>query len=747
MYQNQQPTFLEEEDKEKVELFIACRKLRDLDTLSKSDPQVRLFEQVKKGMGWKMWGKTETIKDNLNPNFSRSFIIDYIFECQQVFKLHVVDIDDFNNDSKFDTLGEAQFEQGEQMGSKNNMLILDLLDPKQKNSKKSMGKIIIRSETVAKLNDYITMSFGCKNLQFNNLCCGPGKPFMTISKARMNSTQIRQMKEKKISLRPQIGVQYSKNILNNSIVPANNEMLINDLNVEWLKVYQTEVYHQASTDPRFKKFLITASKLCTGSYDTPLKFEFWQHSSSGTHVYKGETILTVNEIRKNTELGFSFEMWNKFKKNKGAGQFSIDLFKTEPNYTFPEFLKGGINISTIVCIDFTQSNLPPNDSNSLHFMRPGQMNEYQQAIIGITQIQLNYDKSKRIKTFGFGGAPKFPRPQIDTNNKCCHFFPCSGDPSKTEGDGINGVFKQYNFALQHTRQSGPTLFNPLLTEIGKFTEEKQRNDPDNYIIQLILTDGIIHDMADTIDTIVELSVLPLSVIIIGVGKDNFDKMVDLDSDDALLRGTYGTAKRDIVQFVPYRDFKNDPTRLAQEVLAEVPEQITSYFRSIKRPPNKPKQINESMIDNAINHNAPIRRTGTIEDFSYQPRRQQTIPIAQPNIDLVQQTDYQYPSHAKPIQIYSSETIENPNFTNPMTRNQSEDRLINKMQPAFPHSQQNLQNQTMYQQVDVEQGYNPVTTAYQPPIHNNIQGIPIGGIDNIDVSDNGPSIKKKKKSNK
>ena len=108
MYQNQQPTFLEEEDKEKVELFVACRKLRDLDTLSKSDPQVRLFEQVKKG--WKLWGKTETIKDNLNPNFHRSFIIDYIFECQQVFKVHVVDIDNFNDDSKYDTLGEAQFE-------------------------------------------------------------------------------------------------------------------------------------------------------------------------------------------------------------------------------------------------------------------------------------------------------------------------------------------------------------------------------------------------------------------------------------------------------------------------------------------------------------------------------------------------------------------------------------------------------------------------------------------------------------
>lgn len=108
MQQIHATTFLEEEDKEKVELFISCRKLKDLDTLSKSDPQVRLYEQVKKG--WKLWGKTETIKDNLNPNFSRSFIIDYIFECVQVFKVTCVDIDDFHDDSKYDSIGEAKFE-------------------------------------------------------------------------------------------------------------------------------------------------------------------------------------------------------------------------------------------------------------------------------------------------------------------------------------------------------------------------------------------------------------------------------------------------------------------------------------------------------------------------------------------------------------------------------------------------------------------------------------------------------------
>jgi len=35
--------------------------------------------------------------------------------------------------------------------------------------------------------------------------------------------------------------------------------------------------------------------------------------------------------------------------------------------------------------------------------------------------------------------------------------------------------------------------------------------------------------------------------------------------------------RDIVQFVPFREFARDPARLAKEILAEVPRQMTDYF--------------------------------------------------------------------------------------------------------------------------------------------------------------------------
>ena len=76
-----------------------------------------------------------------------------------------------------------------------------------------------------------------------------------------------------------------------------------------------------------------------------------------------------------------------------------------------------------------------------------------------------------------------------------------------------------------------------------------------YNILLILTDGEIHDMPKTKEIIVAASGLPLSIIIIGIGKEKFEMMVELDSDDQLLKDTKGnTALRDIVQFVKFSEF-------------------------------------------------------------------------------------------------------------------------------------------------------------------------------------------------
>ena len=86
-------------------------------------------------------------------------------------------------------------------------------------------------------------------------------------------------------------------------------------------------------------------------------------------------------------------------------------------------------------------------------------------------------------------------------------------------------------------------------------------------------------MQKTIDEIVRGSSLPLSIIIVGVGNEDFQSMDVLDADDEPLYSQVHKKymERDIVHFVPFREYKHNPILLAKETLNEVPNQLLSYF--------------------------------------------------------------------------------------------------------------------------------------------------------------------------
>lgn len=108
--------------------------------------------------------------------------------------------------------------------------------------------------------------------------------------------------------------------------------------------------------------------------------------------------------------------------------------------------------------------------------------------------------------------------------------------------------------------------------VSKIESDRVDQNNQRFSILLLITDGIINDMPATIDQIVKGSNFPLGIIIVGVGDADFSNMDVLDADDAPL---YSNAFRqyaaaDIVQFVPFNDFKHNPHMLAKETLNEIP---------------------------------------------------------------------------------------------------------------------------------------------------------------------------------
>ncbi len=98
-----------------VNLFISGRKLKDLDTFSKSDPMCLLYVQAQ-NQQWQKIGSTELINNNLNPDFQTCFTVAYYFEKVQKFKFVMVDADD-DKGVNCETIGEVETTMGSLMGA------------------------------------------------------------------------------------------------------------------------------------------------------------------------------------------------------------------------------------------------------------------------------------------------------------------------------------------------------------------------------------------------------------------------------------------------------------------------------------------------------------------------------------------------------------------------------------------------------------------------------------------------------
>ena len=180
-----------------------------------------------------------------------------------------------------------------------------------------------------------------------------------------------------------------------------------------------------------------------------------------------------------------------------------------------------------------------------------------------------YDYDKSFPVYGFGGVPP--------GQQTSHCFPINLNLQNPDIVGIPNIVSTYKQSISQVELSGPTYFQPILREFRQYVQSLIGRN--SYPILLILTDGAIHDMYETIDEVYELAKLPCSIIIVGVGNADFDAMEELDGDGGRLRNGNGQpCERDIVQFVRFNQavMRGD---LAEQVLKEVPRQLVSYMQN------------------------------------------------------------------------------------------------------------------------------------------------------------------------
>ena len=312
-----------------------------------------------------------------------------------------------------------------------------------------------------------------------------------------------------------------------------------------------------------------------------ISIELFQVSQFQKSICKGNfniRKLLSNSLHNNI---IDIQLVNSYGNN--IGKCSIN-FKKVKKVSFAEKLSNNkMQINLEIAIDYTKSNGSPSNPNSNHYLDPDKLNDYEIAMKYCGEILAPYDADQLFPVYGFGGIPEILNGM--PNNQVSHCFNINFERN-AEIQGIQNILDVYRESLYRVILSGNTRFSNVLEKvISNINHDlKYKRSENHYYILLILTDGVVNDIKDTTDLIVEASFLPLSIVIIGIGKEDFTFMENLDGDENPLTDSRGRVrKRDIVQFIEFNKFKtngflNIGIDFAEEVLKEIPRQIDEYYK-------------------------------------------------------------------------------------------------------------------------------------------------------------------------
>merc|ERR1719272_1274421 len=159
----------------------------------------------------------------------------------------------------------------------------------------------------------------------------------------------------------------------------------------------------------------------------------------------------------------------------------------------------------VVGIDLTKSNkwtgAKTFGGRCLHDLDPKRPNPYKQVLKIIAATLADFDDDGLIPAYGFG----------DSRTKSSRTFSFNEDD--TPCMGLEDVIQRYERIVATASLSGPTNFAPIIRQATELVRRTQE-----YHILLLIADGQVDEVSDTVAAIVEASQYALSVVMVGVGE-------------------------------------------------------------------------------------------------------------------------------------------------------------------------------------------------------------------------------------
>ncbi|KAK0143193.1 Copine-9 [Merluccius polli] len=584
---------------------LCANKLDKKDFFGKSDPFLVFYRSNEDGT-FTICHKTEVIKNNLNPVW-QPFTIPVRALCNGDYDRTVkVDVFDWDRDGSHDFIGEFTTSYRELSRGQSQFNVYEVLNPKKKGKKKkyvNSGTVTLLSFKVESEYTFVDFIRGGRRMVVQNLFEAVRKSF---SMASPNSSHVRVFASVTATSALRLACRY---------LPAAS-------GVPQAKKFDGIPHRRCP--PAGSGIAATAGTdhLAATALVGRLNNGGTEHGPLGLNVPRLPRYMVKALPEVGVEALSDRRLCQTFPADPHDtfGSARSDRHSPPPSqpthHQFLFFTRTQLNFT--VAIDFTASNGNPSQPTSLHYMSPYQMNAYAMALKAVGEIIQDYDSDKLFPAYGFGA-------KLPPDSKISHAFPLTmcdlktahapwlhpTQNSNTEDPNciaIKGVLEAYFQSLRTVQLYGPTNFAPVINQVARCAADM--TDGSQYFVLLMITDGVISDMAQTKEAVVNAAGLPMSIIIVGVGPAEFDAMEELDGDEVRVSSRGRFAERDIVQtrstdrseksllcklallfpsrlkFVPFRDYIArsgnqvlSMARLAKDVLAEIPDQLLSFMKS------------------------------------------------------------------------------------------------------------------------------------------------------------------------
>ena len=108
--------------------------------------------------------------------------------------------------------------------------------------------------------------------------------------------------------------------------------------------------------------------MCNNDPKQPIIFRFYEDSG---HNLIGEARTDLDNLSRGN-LRYTLT-----KRNSEKGLVVLENFKQTVKYDFTDYLTNGMQMSMVVCIDFTASNGVQTQPTSLHYVTPHSRSQYE----------------------------------------------------------------------------------------------------------------------------------------------------------------------------------------------------------------------------------------------------------------------------------------------------------------------------------------------------------------------------------